>query len=247
MRILRLTSPPMHGDDVLVLQRALNRNHFGDFLPGTVTDIYDLHAAQAVYRAKYWLGYLHPNREAGQQLVDYLHRTTPLTSYMLQRRKARLAAQAEAPLRLKALEKMKTYVGIHGLPNAITNWWGWAAPWCAMTVSRAYAEAGSTAFRRGLRWACVGDIDANARLGNWGLSLTREPKPGDLVIFDWPGTGSPHDHVGMVVSTSPLITIEGNTSSEAGGSQYNGGQCCRKDREAERRAGLVRCYVHVSK
>jgi len=248
MRTLILTSPPMQGEDVKRMQRALRDCRYGDFMRGGAIDgVYGLYTAQAVYRAKYWLGYAKPNRAAGEGLYRYLTGAAPLTLEMRARRKKRLAALAARPLRVKALEHMRTYVGIHGLPNAITNWWGWSAPWCAMTVSKAYVEAGSRAFARGTRWANVGGIVANAQLGYYGLSLTRDPKPGDLVIFNWPNTGSYTDHVEMVVSTSPLWTIGGNTSAEAGGSQYNGGQCCKKNRESERLAGLVRCYVHCSR
>jgi hypothetical protein len=237
----------MHGEDVRELQQALNRNHYGDFLAGEVDGVFGLYTAQAVHRAKYWLGYAEPNQTAGELLLKYLHRSIELSDAMLARRKARLAAKAAEPLRLKALARMRDFVGIHGLPNEITRWWGWPAPWCAMTVSRAYVEAGSDAFRRGVRWANVGQIVSNARLGHYGLSMTRNPQPGDLVVFNWPNTGSYTDHVEMVVSTSPLWTIGGNTSAEPGGSQYNGGQCCKKNRESERVAGYVRAYIHVSR
>ncbi len=166
---------------------------------------------------------------------------------MRKRRKARLALKAERPIRLKALEKMKGFVGIHGLPNEITRWYGWSASWCAMAVSKAYCDAGSAAFKRGSRFASCGVMADNARLGNYGLSLTKNPQPGDLVFFNWPGTAYLQDHVEMVVTSLPLTTIGGNTSPDAAGSQSNGGVCCKKDRESERRAGLVRSYLHVSK
>lgn len=80
-RILQLTTPYMHGEDVRRLQRALNSNRFGDFLVGsTAHGDFGPITAQGVYPAKYWLGYAKPNRRAGQLLINYLRNVTPLTA-----------------------------------------------------------------------------------------------------------------------------------------------------------------------
>jgi len=253
VRIFALSTPPMHGEDVKKMQRALRDCRYGDFMRGAAIDgVYGVYTAQAVYRAKYWLGYAKPNQAAGLGLYRYLTGEVSLTTDMRERRKRRLDRLAARPLRLKALDKMRTYIGITESPPgsnrcAITAWWGWVAAWCAMTVSRAYVEAGSKAFARGTRWASVSYIVDNAALGNYGLSLTKDPKPGDLTIFRFPGATTRFSHVGMVESLNPLKTIEANTSPDKLGSQDNGGMCCRKDREDERRAGMVKCYVHVSR
>ena len=59
-------------------------------------------------------------------------------------------------------------------------------------------------------------------------------QPGDIVIFDWPGSrDGANDHVGFVeLNRSTYIqTIEGNTSSGASGSQGNGGVVARRTRD----------------
>ena len=56
-----------------------------------------------------------------------------------------------------------------------------------MAVTRAYVEAGSKGFVRGVRWAYVPYIVADAAAGVNGLARTFSPRPGDLVCFDWNG------------------------------------------------------------
>jgi surface antigen len=104
--------------------------------------------------------------------------------------------------------------------NEITAWYGMDGPWCAMTVSRALCAAGFTTDGEnvavpGVRqttakgWAYVpymlNDFRDAAR-------ADKNPRPGDLVIFDWEGDGSV-DHVGMVERVEPdgsIWTYEGN-------------------------------------
>lgn len=64
---------------------------------------------------------------------------------------------------------------------------------------------------------------------------TRNPRPGDLVFFKFPGNNNPVNHVGIVEAVEPagtLITIEGNTAGTAAGDQRNGGGVYRKRRLA---------------
>lgn len=255
MRTLRQTTPHMHGEDVKLLQRALNNGKFGDFLKGAGIDgDYGLYTAQAVHRAKYWLGYKTPNKTAGEPLVEYLLGKKKLPAAMRIRRKLRLKKKAQTPLRLKALAQLKKHIGEKENPPhsnicPITKWWGIYGAWCAMGVSKAYIDAGSKSFsKRGWKYTGCSIMWAAAEQGRDGLSVTKDPKPGDLVLMKWPGVSSYRaDHVGMVEQARPLKTIECNTSPDKNGSQANGGMCCRKDREGERKAGIIRAYIHVSK
>ncbi|MBR2716205.1 MAG: CHAP domain-containing protein, partial [Oscillospiraceae bacterium] len=72
-------------------------------------------------------------------------------------------------------------------------------------------------------------------LDDWGAkqgirySWQTNPKPGDLVLFDFRGNHVKRDHVGIVLSSSGDIvyTVEGNTSIT---SNDNGGAVMRRTR-----------------
>ena len=68
--------------------------------------------------------------------------------------------------------------------------------------------------------------------------VVREPKPGDIVIFDFPG-GAATDHTGLFESLSGknVVSIDGNTGS---GNDANGGAVMRRTRSA----ALVAAYLH---
>lgn len=77
---------------------------------------------------------------------------------------------------------------------------------------------------------------ARAR-GRW---KSADPRPGDLVLYMWPGVsaagrGAPAVcHTGIVESRtgSGIYAIEGNTSAGAAGSQYNGNRVARRARSS---------------
>lgn len=104
-------------------------------------------------------------------------------------------------------------------------------PYCCMFVWWVLDQAGMavpgmpTASCTALRNACA----------NAGMIVPKmSAKPGDIVIFDWPGSrDGANDHVGFVeLNRSTYIqTIEGNTSSGASGSQGNGGVVARRTRD----------------
>lgn len=103
--------------------------------------------------------------------------------------------------------------------------------YCCMFVWWVLDQAGMTvpgmptASCTALRNACA----------NAGLIVPKmSAQPGDIVIFDWPGSrDGANDHVGFVeLNRSTYIqTIEGNTSSGASGSQDNGGVVARRTRD----------------
>ena len=107
-------------------------------------------------------------------------------------------------------------------------------PWCMSFVQWCFAQAGvpmpiKTA-------SCGALMNAAKKSGQW---VTKDYRPGDVVIYDFPG-GAATDHTGIIekVTLTGVVAIEGNTSEA--GSQSNGGQVCRKTRPYSQIVGAVR-------
>ena len=112
-----------------------------------------------------------------------------------------------------------------------TSWYGMVGPWCAMFVTWCdqLGANPSASFKRSSRYAYVPYIVSDARMGYNGLSITSDPKPGDLVCFDWDWNGE-FDHVGIFekwTSKPSFNCIEGNTSTS---NNSNGGEVMRRTR-----------------
>jgi hypothetical protein len=234
-------------------QRVLNGdNVFGiDFHRGQVDGVFGEETGRSCIRAKFWLGY--PTKELtpkyGPFLDAYLHGTQQPDEAMLKRQALREKKAAETPLRMKALKEAKKHIGVKESPpesNIVlfSKWYGVTGPWCAMYTTYCYVKAGSKGHVRGSRWAYVPYIVADARAGRHGLQVTRDPKPGDLVCFDWDGGVA--DHVGLFqewlagAEGSEFRTCEGNTSV---GNDSNGGEVM----ERTRRIAQVECFVRVGR
>ena len=112
-----------------------------------------------------------------------------------------------------------SYYGNSGVPYCCMFVW-WVLDQAGMTV-----PGMPTASCTALRNACA----------NAGMIVPKmSAQPGDIVIFDWPGSrDGANDHVGFVeLNRSTYIqTIEGNTSGGASGSQGNGGVVARRTRD----------------
>jgi len=238
----------MHGKDVLALQwLLLQRGYFHETRDGE----YGPATAQAVYRAKYWLGYRKPDHIAAELLVSYLKHERRLSPLMKTRAAARRKRSAETPLRVKALVNLTKHLGDKEHPAGSNRiswasfWYGVIGPWCAMAVTRAYVDAGSKAFAKGSRYAYVPFIVNDARAGRNNLTITTHPQPGDLVCYDWQKDGVA-DHVGLFENWisggegTEFHAIEGNTSV---GNDSNGGEVMRR----VRKRGLVQVFVHVGR
>lgn len=111
---------------------------------------------------------------------------------------------------------------------------GSAYPWCMAFVQWVFAQAGvplpiKTA-------SCGALMNAAKKSGQW---VTKDYRPGDVVIYDFPG-GAATDHTGIIekVTLTGVVAIEGNTSQT--GSQSNGGEVCRKIRPYNQIVGVVR-------
>ncbi|MGW0965007.1 peptidoglycan-binding protein [Streptomyces sp. NPDC002516] len=92
--------------------------------------------------------------------------------------------------------------------------------WCATFVSWVARQTGASSYRN----TYVSGWVKQARAGNYHLSVTTNPQPGDIVAFDWNGgndyTGG-HEHIGIVRTVSGgagFTTVEGNTGNPNGGS-----------------------------
>lgn len=257
-RVLALTSPHMKGGDVTTLQKALKKNVFDkDYMPKAAVDgDFGELTAQGCYRAQYWLGYAKPSQQAGTPLVAFLSGKQTLPAANKDRRKARIAkAAAELPLREKAFREALTHVGVKESPagsnmNPFGKWYGMnGVPWCAEFVSYCYAAAGSKNVAKRQRWAYCPYMVNAARSGSNGMSVTREPKRGDIVLFDWADDGVA-DHVGLfdewVAQGRTFKTVEGNTSPQ---NASNGGAVVHYGTAgfSPRSVGSVILFAHLAK
>ena len=239
-----LTSPHMTGDDVKYAQNVL-KNH-GGYYKGKPDGEYGPIAAQAAYRAQYWLGYANPKQTFGTALEKLLLGLAKPTAEQQKRIAERKKAASAKPLREKALAVMGKFVGLAEVPPGsnhvplINGWWGGGdVAWCARTVSKAYVAAGSKAFVRGRNYEYVPTLVGDARAGRNNLAVTLDPQPGDLVCFDWDGSNfrTGENHIGMFLSgtSRSFKTIEGNVDS----------RCDYHNRRSSSAPHVV--FVHVGK
>jgi len=142
--------------------------------------------------------------------------------------------------RAAALAIARTFIGYVESPpgtngNMFGAWYGMNfEPWCAMFASYCYehgTDGGSPSFRAGVSYAYCPYIVSDARAKRNGLSVTSDPQPGDLVVYDWAGDGV-HDHVGLFdgwLGGRTFQALEGNTSLE---NDSNGGGVMERIRDA---------------
>jgi peptidoglycan hydrolase-like protein with peptidoglycan-binding domain len=242
-RTLVLTSPHLDGEDVEYAQRLLAKP---SYYTGKIDGEFGPLSAQAAYRAQYWLGYATPKHAFGTSLERLLLGRSDPSPEQKARTAARKKAAEAQPLRERALVEMERFVGLcedpagsNNVPD-INGWWGGGnVAWCARTVTKAYVLAGSKAFVRGRDYEYVPTIIGVARAGRNGLTVTLDPKPGDLVCYDWDNSNfrTGDNHVGMFLSGTPkkFKTIEGNISS----------RCDVFDRTSGSAPRIV--FVHVGK
>lgn len=111
---------------------------------------------------------------------------------------------------------------------------GKSYPWCMVFVQWCFARAGVALPVKTA--SCGALMSAAKQAGQW---VSGDYRPGDVVIYDFPGGGAT-DHTGIVERVTPagVVAIEGNTSRA--GSQSDGGEVCRKDRPYRQIVGAVR-------
>jgi hypothetical protein len=150
------------------------------------------------------------------------------------RRAARLKElQKSQTIKAQALKIALNMVGIEESPansNRVmfSLWYRLIGPWCAMFLTYCYVTAGDRkVFLRGLRSAWAYWAENMARQGSYGLRLTHDPEPGDIVVYH-----HNEGHTGMFYrwtdrSKGRFQAVEGNTSES---SDDNGGKVMIRDR-----------------
>ena len=142
------------------------------------------------------------------------------------------------------LELARRQIGVKECPpnsnNVRYNTWyygrevsGAAYPWCMVFVQWVFDQA---SVKLPTRTASCGALMRAAQsAGQW---VTGDYRPGDVVIYDFPG-GAKTDHCGIVESVDGtyISAIEGNTSSA---SDADGGAVERRARKFAQIVGAVR-------
>lgn len=258
MITLKLTTPLMGAhnakvrEEVLALQNALIAH---GYLHAPKDGVYGPMTAQAVYRAKYHLGYPKPDHASGEQFWNLLTgRDKPnklFVALALKRRKAAEKKASQTPQRVQALNFLISKTGLKEHPAGsnrcvVSDWYGLIGPWCAMTGMWAFDHVGNKTFTRAnghkYGWAYVPNIVADARRGVHGLTLTHNPLPGHGVAYDWQ-SDKVADHWGTFErwinrGAGTFYAREGNT---AVGNDSNGGELMQR----ERSTSLVQAFVVV--
>ena len=142
------------------------------------------------------------------------------------------------------LEIARRQIGVKECPpksnNVRYNTWyygrevnGAAYPWCMVFVQWVFDQAG---VKLPVRTASCGALMRAAQSA--GCWVTGDYRPGDVVIYDFPG-GAKTDHCGIVeaVDGTYISAIEGNTSST---SDADGGAVERRARKFSQIVGAVR-------
>jgi hypothetical protein len=216
-QLFRLRSPEAKGPAVKKLQRFLIN---GGYLPhGSDDGEYGIITAQAVYRAKYWLGYARPDRVAGTQLMMYLNGAAKPTASMkalAAKRKARAKRKAKPAVKKGlTLQQHKVQAALSQLgqtehpPNSNVSkfslWYGMVGAWCAMfqTWISVTLKVELKTWVRGRYYAYVPYIVVDAIAGRRGLMVAPGPADGVRVCFDWQGDKIA-DHIGMAAEESTL-------------------------------------------
>lgn len=243
-RTLRLTSPPMHGNDVELLQQTINAQFktWGVANHIATDGQYGPHTRDALQTAMYGLG-------ISQSAID--HGVTARLRVRLRRKlltpaeRVRYRARADWRKRLvkrykgegpaAAIEWARSQVGVKENPagsnrgKLIDQWQRLCdmlgQPWCGAFVNRALMAAGFPT-QPWLRYCPTIEQKAKAGEGGWSWHPASEARLGDLILY---GADLAH-HVGICEAVED--DYEGNTSSGHAGSQDNGGVVAhRTDRD----------------
>ena len=84
-------------------------------------------------------------------------------------------------------------------------------PWCAMFVWYVFKQVGASSLYCGGQGIC--SVEGIYSYYTGQSLFSQDPKPGDLVLYDWANTTGRFNHVGIVISADAnyIYTIEGNT------------------------------------
>lgn len=239
-RTLRLTTPLLKGSDIEALQDAANRRATPRGIDRTDVDgEYGPDTRRLIRQVIYAMGgpVKKFDREGATlkfQRIIRLEKSRP--AVWLVRAKKRAAKRSGKRTSSKVLKWAQSQIGVSNrYVNPVLRWLNETgigpAPWCGAFVVKALRQAGLEARSE---WRYVPWLLADARNGVLGYRVVKDPRPGDLVCFKWPGVSrDTADHVGLVETVQNgrmVASIEGNTSGNSSGSQHNGDSCQRKFR-----------------
>lgn len=242
-RALSVTSPLNRGRDIKVLQGKINDQyrHFnidrritqdGEFGPNT------LRAAQQIALLMGVVGKARRKSKRGrisratQKLIRGREKSRLERAATIRRKhyRAKLRHRYDVSGGKLALSKAKQQIGVTENPPG-SNWGGMVTKfitftgynfpvyWCGCFACWCVVNAGADIPAR-IRLGYTGYITADAQAGVNGLTAVPfdQARAGDIVVYTF-------DHIGLVdhVSGETLYAVEGNTSSDDGGSQSNGG------------------------
>lgn len=109
-------------------------------------------------------------------------------------------------------------------------------PWCMMFIQWVFFQAGAYDLLPAHTGSCGAFMRAAQAQGRWIIDGYR---PGDIVIYNFPGNNVLTDHCGIVVTalTTGIRAIEGNTGA---GNDANGGQVQERTRPTKFILGAYR-------
>ena len=99
-------------------------------------------------------------------------------------------------------------------------------PWCMSFIQWVFSQAGAESLLPARTASCGAFMRASQAQGRW---VTEGYRPGDIVIYNFPGNSVLTDHCGIVITplTDGIRAIEGNT---AVGDDSNGGEVMERTR-----------------
>lgn len=247
-RLLALTTPREHGDDVRRFQQEVNARLTARGLKPIAEDgVYGPATEAGVARVKFLLGW-EPHRlhfAVGDTARKWIAHPDERPDKLKRRSESRLSAlrvahRARVTPIDRAVAYARAHLGVHETGDS--NWGGqveaWLkavdcgpAPWCGAFAHACLTAAGVHGLSYRMRYVPYIVADAHAgvnglvRLVPFGLA-----RPGDLICFDWDGDGV-QDHVALYLGGG--VTIEGNTTRDPNAppeKQGNGGEVCIRRR-----------------
>jgi hypothetical protein len=228
-RTFRIESPHMTGRDVLAFQRLLNERfeRWGIDKRIDADGEYGMLTRRAARQVAYGLGVSAKESARGitPELRSRLRTPSRRSAEERERAKARrkwlrrLRRQHEGGGSELALAYARKHLGMRESGynrGPLVDRWNRAAgsplgsAWCGNFMNACLMASG---FPSEPWLAACRFIEANAMAGVDGWVWTRNPVPGDLVLFTVSGAAN---HVGMVESVGPsqIVTIEGNTRQD---------------------------------
>lgn len=261
VRVFKLTSPYVHGEDVKNFQILLNKRSQERHLSNIKVDgEYGPSTQQLYRRVAYYLGLSQKAIDKGatnytRKLIKNPKLRNPV---QLVRAKKRINTFRKSDDKRKlVIEWLYSHVGeteTPGKPNRGPlvdrlqlefGKWMLGQPWCGALVgfvlrriAKIPVPAGIVYTPNILTWAQNGQFGFKR-----GLISYKNAKPGDVALLKFPGVSKEKvDHTGIVVAVEDgkVVTVEGNTSSGRSGSQNNGGGVYRRTRPVSQFVGFAR-------